>query len=302
VIPSLEGGNFDAYAAAVHPGLAWAQETEAGRAWLERLPVLLEECLAQWSLEVEAPFPYAYASLALPARTATGDDAVLKICFPHREAEHEGDALGHWDGNGAVRLLAQDRERWALLLERCRPGTNLREVGLEAALDVLVGLLPRLWLPAAAPFRPLAEEAVEWMESIPRQWEGSGRPFERELVDTALAVLAELTPTQGEQVLLHQDLHADNVLRAEREPWLVIDPKPLAGEREFAAAPLVRSFELGHSARDVRRRLDRLTAELDLDRERALGWVFAQTVAWSFDPEPLPRHLETARWLRAMMS
>jgi streptomycin 6-kinase len=125
----------------------------------------------------------------------------------------------------------------------------------------------------------------------------SRRPFERTLLDAALRALEELASSQGEQVLLHQDLHADNVLRSERGPWLVIDPKPLTGEREFSLAPIVRSFELGHSQRAVRRRLDRLSADLGLDRERARGWALAQTVAWSFDSEYLPQHAETARWL-----
>ena len=282
---------------APHPGLGWAERTDEGRAWLERLPRLLEECAQRWRLELGTPFPYAYASLALPARLPEGSEAVLKICFPHRESEHEGDALAAWDGNGAVRLLAQDRERWALLLERCRPGTPLREIGLDGALGVFMDLLPRLWIPVAEPFRPLAEEAASWAESLPENWARSGRPFERTLLDAALRALEELAPSQGEQVLVHQDLHADNILRSEREPWLVIDPKPLVGEREFSLAPIVRSSELGHSQQAVRRRLDRLSAELGLDRERARGWALAQTVSWSFDGDHVPRHVETARWL-----
>jgi streptomycin 6-kinase len=95
-------------------------------------------------------------------------------------------------------------------------------------------------------------------------------------------------------VLLHQDLHADNVLAAQREPWLAIDPKPLAGERELGIAPVVRSRELGHSRRDVLRRFDRLTSELGLDRERARGWAIGQTIAWGFG---LTAHAEVARWL-----
>jgi streptomycin 6-kinase len=98
-------------------------------------------------------------------------------------------------------------------------------------------------------------------------------------------------------VLLHQDLHPGNVLRAKREPWLVIDPKPLRGEREFGVAPLVRALELGHSERDVRRWLDRLTTELDLDRDRARLWSLAQTIAWSFGSDYFDHHVETARWL-----
>jgi streptomycin 6-kinase len=282
----------------LHPGLAWAQASEAGRAWLDRLPRLLAECIERWSLEVGEPFPYAYASLAVPAVRPDGGEAVLKLCFPHRESEHEGEALARWDGNGAVRLLDHDSERWALLLERARPGTHLRELEPDGALDVLAGLLPRLWVPAGAPFRPLADEAAWWAESLPAQWERAGRPFERALLDAALAALRDLPPTQGEQVLLHQDLHADNVLRAEREPWLVIDPKPLAGERELGLAPIVRSHELGHSRSDVLRRLDRLASGLGLDRERARGWALGQTLAWAFENDrALPRHVETARWL-----
>jgi streptomycin 6-kinase len=98
---------------------------------------------------------------------------------------------------------------------------------------------------------------------------------------------------------VHQDLHGENVLAAEREPWLVIDPKPLAGEREFALAPIVRSFEFGHSRSEVLRRLDRLSGELALDRERARGWAIAQTIAWSFDSAYADGHFETARWLLA---
>jgi streptomycin 6-kinase len=109
--------------------------------------------------------------------------------------------------------------------------------------------------------------------------------------------LAALAGSQGEQVLLHQDLHTDNVLAAQREPWLVIDPKPLVGEREFAVAPIVRDYVLGHSRADVLQRLDRLTSQLGLDRERALGWTIGQTVAWMFDSTQLAKHLETVRWL-----
>ena len=281
-----------------HPGLAWAAATDPGRAWLARLPRLVDECVEQWSLELGEPFPYAYASLALPATLADGGDAVLKICFPDRESEHEADALARWNGNGAVRLLAHDRERWALLIERCRPGTPLRELEPDAALDVAVALLPRLWVPAGAPFRPLAEEAAWWASYLPEKWERTRRPFDRAVLDAALDALRALPPSQGERVLLHQDLHADNVLRAEREPWLAIDPKPLVGEREFGVAALVRGSELGHGRRHVLHRLDRLTAELGLDRERARLWSLAQTVAWCFEGDRyLEQHVETARWL-----
>jgi streptomycin 6-kinase len=232
-----------------------------------------------------------------PAVTAEGEDVVLKVQKPHRESEHEAAALELWDGEGAIRLLDHDPEEHALLLERCIPGTPLAAAGAEVALGVFVDLLPRLWKPAGPPFRPLADEAAWWAEYLPREWEQAGRQFERPLLDAALEALHELPPTQGELVLLHQDLHGENVLAAQREPWLAIDPKPLAGEREFGVAPILRSFELGHSRRDVLARFDRLTSELGLDRERARGWTIGQTIAWSVGSEYHQTHVETARWL-----
>jgi streptomycin 6-kinase len=276
----------------VRPGLDRLRESDEGRAWLERLPRLLEECRDQWSLELEEPFPYAYTAVAVPA-----GDLVLKLQFPDRESEHEAEALAAWKGDGAVRLLAHDPERHALLLERCLPGTSLNALGLDGALDVLTGLLPRLWKPAGAPFRSLADEAAWWLEGLERRLAAGGLPVEGRLAEAALAALRELPGTQGEAVLLHQDLHAGNVLAALREPWLAIDPKPLAGEREFGVAPIVRSLELGHSERAVRRRFDRLVGELGLDRERARGWTIAQTLAWASDSAFQRSHLETARWV-----
>ncbi|HSB39299.1 MAG TPA: aminoglycoside phosphotransferase family protein [Gaiellaceae bacterium] len=244
------------------------------------------------------PFEGGVASvLVAPAVTADGRDVVLKVQQPHRESEHEAAALRLWDGGGAIRLLDHDPEENALLVERCVPGTPLSAAGARAALDVFVELLPRLWKPAGEPFRPLAEEAAHWAGSLPLTWERFGRPFERRLLDAALEALRELPRSQGPQVLLHQDLHGDNVLSARREPWLAIDPKPLAGEREFGIAPIVRSRELGHLRREVLARFDRLTGELGLDRERARGWVIGQTIAWAFDGEHHPHHAEVARWL-----
>jgi streptomycin 6-kinase len=152
---------------------------------------------------------------------------------------------------------------------------------------VLIELLPRL-ARSGDGFRPLADEAEWWLEhdlaEVP----------DKRLRDAAVHYLRDLVPTQGEHVLLHQDLHGENVLAAQREPWLVIDPKPLAGEREFSVAPIVRSSELGHSKRDALYRLDRLCSELELDRDRALGWTIAQTMAWSDGDET---SLDTVRWL-----
>jgi streptomycin 6-kinase len=282
----------------IPPELTPLRTSPEGNAWLEHLPDLVERCVSNWSLRLGPPFAGASASIVFPATLPDGHPAVLKVQFPHRESDHEAAALRVWDGYGAVRLLASDDERSALLLERCLPGTPLTEEPPDRALDIAIELLPRLWRPAAEPFRTLADEAAWWIGYLTNSWDHAGRPFERDLLEAALEALHELPASQGEQVLVHQDLHAGNVLRAHREPWLVIDPKPLLGEREFGLVALIRGKELGDGRAAVLGRLDRLSEKLGLDRDRARRWTLAQTIAWSFHEHEI--HLdsiETARWL-----
>ena len=162
----------------------------------------------------------------------------------------------------------------------------------------MAGLLPRLWIPASAPFQSLEAETDLWVDDLEEQRERWGHRYEPGIFDAAVRAMRELSGTQGDRVLLRQDLHVENVLAAEREPWLVIDPKPLAGEREFSVAPIVRDRELGHSRAQVLGRIDRLCSDLSLDRDRARGWAIAQTMAWAFDPDGVhEKHIDVARWL-----
>jgi streptomycin 6-kinase len=241
-----------------------------------------EELAARWQLTLGERFPAGAGGRVYRATRADGTPAVLKLAIPHREAEQEADALERWDGAGAIRVLARDDDAHALLLELCEPGTPLSARQPEEALDVLVELLPRLWKDAAG-FHTLEDEIEFWHA-------------EGDLDGDLLQLARELGATQGERVLTNQDLHGDNVLAAQREPWLLIDPKPLAAEREFAVAPIVRSSELGHSRREALYRLDRLCGDLALDRERARLWTIVQTTAWS---EGLTHrgHVDTIEWL-----
>jgi streptomycin 6-kinase len=227
-------------------------EEPGGAEWVAQLPRLIAECAEQWSLELEEPFDAAY-SLVVPA-----GDLVLKL-NPHGdpEPEHEGDALERWGGRGAVRLHAHDRERWALLIERCRPGTQLWALRDEQATEIAAGILEQLWVPADEPFRRLADQAARWADEVPN------RPLEGTLVD--------------------QDFHGANVLLSDRG-WLAIDAKPLVGEREFDVASLIRDRRPTTKAQ-MERRLDYLVDRLSLDRERTRGWAIAHAVAWNGSPD-----------------
>jgi len=278
--------------------LAWLAGTPEGRRWLADLPRLASQCLDMWALIPGEPFLASNVSLVVPVTRADGSDAVLKIQFPHRESTGEADALQLWQGVGAVQLLEHNPELHALLIERCVPGVHLASIPADEALDVVVSLLPRLWISDTGTITSLAEEAAGWSSSLPGAWGRAGQPFDRRLLNAATDLLSELAISQGDPVLLHQDLHGDNILSAQREPWLAIDPKPLAGEREFGVASVVRAHEFGHSREAVRWRLDRLVGDLGLDRDRATAWSFAATLAWSIEgSEAVSHHVDTARWL-----
>ena len=222
----------------------WQHEPE----WLAALPQLVAECTAMWSLELEEPIDTPH-SLVVPAGTA-----VLKLNAPsHFEADTEPDALARWAGRGAVGLLARDDGRRAFLMERCVPGTRLEDAAEDAA-TVVAGLLPRLQIEVreAHPFRALVDEAERWADELPLGYEEAGQPFDRRLLDFALDVYRSADRAAAH--LVNQDLHDWNILEAEREPWLVIDPKPLVGERELEASGLLAERRLGHAlARRPRR-------------------------------------------------
>jgi streptomycin 6-kinase len=286
-------------------GLGWWRHEPGGADWLERLPGLVEQCAERWSLIVGEPFD-AHISFVAPVVLPDGGEAVLKLNFPEEESEHEPDALAHWRGNGAVRLLADDREVRALLVERCVPGTALWELGdEEEANRIAAGVLQRLWRPPPAryEFRLLETEAARWAGELPLRWERHGKPFERSLLEEAVAFLRAAGPDQGEPVVVHQDFHGGNLLQSEREAWLAIDPKPLVGEREFDTASLIRDrrdelVEDPAPERRMRRRLDQLTAELELDRERVRGWAVAHALAWAESPSGIVGDMVAcARWL-----
>jgi streptomycin 6-kinase len=279
-------------------GLKWLERHDTGRVWLAGLPQLLSDVVHAWGLTLGPPFEDATVSYVAPAIRGT-ERMVLKVQWPHDECAHEAAALQTWDGDGAIRLLAHDEKKHAMLLEQCRPGSALAVAKTLDPIPILIDLLPRLWKPADAPFKSLTAEAQEWATTLHSDWEASGKLCERSLIDAAAEFIGQLAGSQREIVLVHQDLHGANIIAAERQPWLAIDPKPLLAEREFSLAPVIRSFEFGHTRAAVIERLDRLSAGLRLDRERVRGWTIAQTVAWSFSSGFANRHYETARWLLA---
>jgi len=260
--------------------LAAACRTNPERAaWLARVPDVIHALERRWSLTVGPPFDGDHVSCAWVAPVAIGDGtaAVLKLGMPHMEGEHEIDALRFWNGDASVRLLEADDGLGALLLERCEPGTALRTLP-EAEQDVIIArLLRRLWRspPASHPFRPLSALTAHWSAETLAQAE---RWPDRGLVVEGLRLLEELPQSATADVLLVTDLHAGNVLRAQREPWLVIDPKPFFGDPAYDATQHLLNCAARLRA-DPHRIIRRMSDLVGVDHERVRLWTFARAAA-----------------------
>jgi streptomycin 6-kinase len=266
-------------------------------AWLERLPDTIRDLERRWSLTVEAPFDgkEATASWVAPAVLADGTSAVLKVGMPHMEAEQEISGLRFWDGDPTVRLIEANDDLGAMLLERAEPGTLLRESPEPEQDTVIAGLLRRLWRlpPEPHPFRPLSDLMGHWSreaQANAERWSDAG------IVREGLRLFTELPRTAPEEVLLATDLHAGNVVRAQRQPWLVIDPKPFIGGVAYDATQHLLNCEARLFA-EPDRTIRHFADLLGVDHERVRLWMFARVAAapwagWKDD--------DSARFARAI--
>lgn len=201
------------------------------RGWLTTVPDTVRDVEERWHLEVGEPFqPGGQTAWVAPARSRGGDDLVLKVAWRHEEAAHEADGLRGWRGDGAVRLHAAEEfdDTIALLLERCVPGTTLASRPEDEQDIVITRLLHRLWREPASGhrFRPLQVMCEAWADEFEDRAAAERANVDPGLAREGLALFRTLPATAERTVLLCTDLHAGNVLAAEREPWLVIDPKP----------------------------------------------------------------------------
>jgi streptomycin 6-kinase len=241
---------------------------------------VLPDVTRMWGLTVGPPFEHdGETAWVAPARDADGRDLVLKLGDRHFEVAHEADGLRLWQGDGAARLHAAHDfdEVTALLLERCRPGTPLGQVLPEPAQDeVVAGLLRRLWRPAGAPFRPLRDMCDQWAAEFEQKQAAQPDALDPGLAREGMRLFRELPRTAAVEVLLCTDLHGGNILAAEREPWLMIDPKPYLGDPCYDV--LQHMLNCDRLVSDPAPFAARLADLLDLDRERVALWQFARCV------------------------
>jgi streptomycin 6-kinase len=273
----------------------------AGTRWLADLPRRIVALEQAWDLRVGPPFDQDGAvSWVAPVDLRDGSEAVLKITFPQDDPRFEAEALRVLDGRGAVRLLRACDDGFALLLERCRPGTELWSLGEGDAHAVACQLLPRLWREPApdAPFMSLADYVARWWDDLPRLTASAA--YDGAVVAAVVARGRELAASQPQRVLLHGDFHPGNVLAAQRETWLCIDPKPLLGEPAYDLAQWLFNrarFVLGSDAAVgvLRGHVERFAADLGLDPARIAGWAFVKVFEFQYGPAYVALFQEVAQ-------
>ncbi|MFJ2014796.1 APH(6)-I family aminoglycoside O-phosphotransferase [Streptomyces globisporus] len=265
---------------------------EEGSAWIAGLPSLAADLLDRWQLRRDGAARSGQASLVLPVLRPDGTRAVLKLQLPREETAAALTGLRAWNGDGMVRLLDHDPASSSMLLERLDGARTLASIDDDdVAMGILAGLHARLVaVPAPQGLRGLGEVAAAMLEQVPQAVARLTDPADRDLLRGWASAVAELADDPGDR-LLHWDLHYDNVLAAEREPWIAIDPEPLVGDPGFDLWPALDSrwddvVAKGEPLRVVRRRFDLLTESLGLDRARAAGWTLGrllQNALWDIE-------------------
>lgn len=281
-------------------------------AFLDRLPGLVREVVEDWQLSYDGAPWHGRTALVVPVRTAAGRPAALKLVMPHDEARHENLALRAWHGNGTVQLLRADPHRWALLLERLHAGEDLTSMRDADACELVADFYARLHVPALPQLVRLSAAVDRWTERLAGL--PPDAPVPRRLVEQAVSLGRSLVADDATDVrTIHGDLHYGNVLAGDREPWLVIDPKPVAGDPHYEIAPMLwnRWEEVvasGNVRQAVRRRFHTLVDTAMLDEDRARDWVVVRemhNVLWAIEDaarENRPLSGQERVWVTAAVS
>lgn len=294
---------------------------DRGREWIRDLPQLLEQVCRLWNINVTGDaFEGGTHSYVAPVQRADGTVAILKLPVVDDENVAEATALYHYAGDGAVRLFEFDYESGAMLLEYAAPGTPLVWQGSDGPPHLegrpenaekvahACAIYRRLWrVPVGgSPYPALprvSDLLARWAEDFPRRMSKLGTAIPQELVERFDALCREFSIADGAEGIVNRDTHLGNIVAAEREAWLLIDPKPLLGERAFDAGYLVQiQVESLPDKSTVDEMVARVARGLGVSCQRARGWGFMrameETLGRVEDGDPqAERFLATAKLL-----
>jgi streptomycin 6-kinase len=264
----------------------------AGKDWLLDLPRLISKFSADWQLELEAPFPALSYNLVIPGQRADGLAIVLKLGVPNPELTSEAEALRHFDGNGATRLLEAECESGALLIERIVPGESLAISPSPDPVEIATDTMRSIWRepPLQHNFRTL-EDWFAAFERLRATFGGGTGPFDPAIIARAESTFRQLSATTTRRVVLHGDLHHDNILSSGTGRWTVIDPKGIIGDPAFEPSTFIHN-QLPLASNDeiicgtIQGRITRFSELLNIPRQRIADWAFCQRVLstlWSLE-------------------
>jgi len=278
--------------------------------WLAALPSRIDEWCARWEIELEHRIPPLTYNLVLFGASRRAGEVVLKMSPPWFEALAELEALEQAAGDGMVRLIDADPDFSLMMLERVRPGVELKDAGLsdEECTKIAASVMLRFWR------RPARATNLITLESWSRallDYSPSRRPALPEipanLVHTAQELGRDLLATQSEPMLLHGDVHHQNILSSEGNGWTTIDPKGLVGDRGFEVGTWMRN-PWGATKDELLtlsdRRLDQLADLLDYDRRRLADWtVFFSVLSlcWTLEDDAPEDISDDISFIRRMM-
>ena len=260
------------------------------REWLTRLPETLAACAARYDLVIHPPMTEEYAVMSFnyitPATRSDGVEVVVKLCYDHRSFLTERDGLRLCSTKGSIALLDDDEDLGALLLERAIPGVPLSEQSDdEENTRIAAGVMRKFWRPAPRQhqLRTVEDGTIDGMKRHRNRHDGGTGPLPADLFEQAERKFEELIETAPVRMVLHGDMHHYNILSAEREAWLSIDPKGMEGDPGYDLGSymgncLVDRSDAAALAHQLSRRIDIFSEELGMPRERVAAWCWAHTV------------------------
>ncbi len=258
-----------------------------GERWLADLPCVINEITEKWSLEIDEHFPNLSFNFVAPCVGRDGGKYVLKIGVPEEESPivFERKALKAFAGRGAVGVIKFDESSCAMLLERAVEGKTLSEVceaDYEKVVKIAVALMKRL--PRYPPDKTEFINLETWKSGLDK---AAKINFEPDEVAEAQKYFAELGEPFEKKILLHGDVHFDNILSARRESFLLIDPKGVVGEIGYEIAVFVNDLagwtkHLSNQKQILAAALKSFSQAFAVDSESLRKWAFAYAVlsAW----------------------
>jgi streptomycin 6-kinase len=252
-----------------------------GKQWLGKLPKLVNDIATRFGLSKLSPvsnLSYTYVLSGFQGEKPI----ILKLGLNGDSLKQEAFVLGCFENYGAVKVLGQ--EDGLLLLERAIPGTSLKSYfpnkdveSIKIASDAMAKLHQ-----AKIPTSHNLPHIRDWLSVLDKEWE-----IPRHYLQEARQLRHTLLQTSGPNVLLHGDLHHDNILQ-NGDDWLVIDPKGVIGDKAYEIGAFIRNpmpglLDLDNAPSIIRYRIAHFAKHLELSENRILDWCFIQAVlAWAW--------------------